>query len=194
MYELNNDTARIEFQWSVGDTRALEKNLREAIRPAGAYAITVGSRLIAYALTMLVAFTLLPGADFHVVLWIALAASFSIWISVGVEVLSLRTLEKLQASDPKMVGWNYLWLDSYGVSWSTEVAEDYTSWLGVIDIEERDGSFWIKTGPAHGYYIPPRIFPSAGDVADFRKLVQQLRDDPSPPRQLVEAGENLVKH
>ena len=60
MYEREDDTAHISFQWVVGDNKAQEKNIRELIRSDHTYAITVASRLVAFALTYVVANALLP--------------------------------------------------------------------------------------------------------------------------------------
>lgn len=193
MYERDADTAQITFQWVVGDTKAHEKNIRELIRSDHTYAITVVSRLVALVMTYVVAEALLPDTDFFVVLWIVLAASLSIWVSIGIEIAYARLLERLQADDPRRVGWNSVWLDSSGIAWCTETSEDYTSWFGVTDVVEQEGSLWIKTGDAHGYYIPPRIFASADELADCRKLIQRLRENPLPPQHLGSSQE-LVRH
>ena len=194
MYEEEDDAAQISFQWVVGDTRAHEQNVREMIGFNHSYGIAVLSRLVAFLLTYFVAKALLPNTDFFVLIWIVLAASLSIWVSLGVEIFLMRMLERLQADDPKRVGWNSVWLDTSGVSWSTETSEDYTSWLSVIDVVERKGSLFIKTGPAHGYYIPPRIFASSDELAKCKELIERLRSDPVPPKHLVESGEGMVKH
>lgn len=193
MYEREDDTAHISFQWVVGDTKAHEKNIRELIRSDHTYAITLVSRLVALALTYVLANALLPEADFFVVLWIVLAASLSIWVSIGIEIAYVRLLEHLQADDPRRVGWNSVWLDSSGIAWSTETSEDYTSWFGVTDVVEQEGSLWIKTGHAHGYYFPPRVFASANDLTDCRKLIQKIREDPLPPQHLG-SSQDLVRH
>lgn len=194
MYERENDTAQISFQWVVGDLKAHEKNIGQLIKSDYTYFITIVSRLIAFALTYVVADALLPNAEFFVLLWIVLAASFSIWVSVGIEIFYMRTLERVQADDPRKVGWNGIWLDSHGIVWSTETTEDYTSWLGVSDIIEQDGSLWIRTGPAHGHFIPPRVFASAEELADCMDLISKLRANPLPPRHLENSTEDLVRH
>ena len=194
MFEREGESAEISFQWVIGDTRELEKNLVELGRRKYYYAIIVVSRLFAYALTFAVAYLLLPDADFHTILWIAIAGSFSIWASLGLETLTLRALDRILADDPRKVGWNHIWLDPAGISWSTETSEEYTSWLGVLEVVERDGSLWLKTGPAHGYYIPPRVFASEEELNDCRKLIQSLRENPLPPRHLAGVGDDLVKH
>ncbi|MBX7539528.1 hypothetical protein [Qipengyuania sphaerica] len=194
MYEEEGDTAHISFQWVVGDTKAHEQNVREMIGFDHSYAIAIFSRVVAFVLTYFVAKALLPDTDFFVLIWIVLAASLSIWVSLGVEIFLIRMLERLQAVDPKRVGWNSVWLDSSGVSWSTETSEDYTSWLGVIDVIEQEGSLWIKTGPAHGYYIPPRVFASVEELTNCKKLIEKLRNDPVPPKHLVGTSDGMVKH
>ncbi len=194
MFEREGESAEISFQWVVGDTRELEKNFVDLSRPKYHYAIIVSSRLFAYALTFAVAYFMLPDAEFATILWIAIAGSFSIWASLGLEIVTMRALDRILAQDPRKVGWNHIWLDSAGISWSTETSEEYTSWLGVLDIVERDGSFWLKTGPAHGYYIPPRIFVSEEELNDCRNLIQELRKNPLPPRHLAGVGEDLIKH
>jgi hypothetical protein len=194
MFENEGESAEISFQWVIGDTRALEKNFIELSRPKYYYAIIVFSRLFAYALTFAVAYLMLPDANFQTILWIAIAGSLSIWASLGLETLAMRALDRLFAQDARRVGWNHIWLDHAGISWSTETAEEYTSWLGVLEVVERDGSFWLKTGPVHGYYIPPRVFASEEEVNDCRQLIRRFRENPLPPRHLAGVEDDLVKH
>lgn len=194
MFERDGEAAEISFQWVIGDTRELEKSFLDLSRPKYHYAITVASRLVAYALTFAVAYALLPDADFHTILWIAIAGSLSIWASLGLEILTMRALDRILAEDPRKVGWHSLWLDRAGISWVTDTSEEYTSWLGVLEVVERGGSFWLKTGPAHGYYIPPRVFASEAELIECRKLIQRLRENPLPPRHLAGEREDLVKH
>jgi hypothetical protein len=194
MFEKEGDSAEISFQWVVGDTRALEKNFIDLSRPKYAYAIIVVSRVFAYALTFAVAYFMLPDADLHAIFLIAVVGSFSIWASVGLETIAWRVLDRALAQNPRKVGWNHIWLDPTGISWSTETSEEYTSWLGVLEVVERDGSFWLKTGPAHGHYIPPRVFASDEELNDCRNLIQRLRKHPLPPRHLAGLGSDLIKH
>lgn len=194
MFERDENGAKLTFQWVVGDTRELEKNLLQLSRSKYHYATTVVSRLIAFGLTFLVAYALLPQVDLSVVFFISLAGSYSLWVSWGVGVLSLRALERLLAEDNRKVSWNTVWLDSTGITWSTDTSQDYTSWLGVSEVVEKDGSLWIKTGPAHGYYLPPRVFASADELADCCSLIEKLRQNPRRPRHLEYADEDLIKH
>jgi hypothetical protein len=108
MFEREGESAEISFQWVVGDTRELEKNFIDLSRSNYYYAIIVASRLFAYALTFAVAYLLLPDADFHAILWIAIAGSLSIWASVGLETLAWKALDRILAQDPRKVGWNHI--------------------------------------------------------------------------------------
>jgi len=194
MPEITEDTAEITFQWVLGDMRELEKNLIELSRSKLYYAITVASRVLAYALTFIVAFALLPNASVHTVILIALTASLSIWVSWGISVLSFRSLERMMASEPQKAGWNTVWLDRSGITWNTEISQDYTSWLAVSEVVERDGSLWFKTGPANGFYIPSRVFSSKADLAEVMQLISDLREDPILPRHIQDAATEFVKH
>lgn len=194
MYERNGDSADITFQWVIGDTRALEKNLGALIAPQNTYAITIVTRLVAYALTFLVAYLFLPGADFFVVLLIAMAGSFSLWASVWMEIMIYRALERFRAEDPLRVGWNSVLLDASGITWSTELSLEYVSWMGVSEVVEREGSLWMKTGPANGYYLPGRVFSSREESVDCFELIERLRQQPLPPKHISEQGEDLVMH
>ena len=194
MFERQGEAAQISFQWVVGDNRALEKNVIELIKPEFTYAITVASRLAAFGLTFAVASLLLPEAGKLTLIAIVFAASMSIWVSIGLEIFVYRVLERLRAEDPSRVGWNSVWLDSTGVTWTTETSEQYTSWLGVIDVIETDGSIWLKTEAASGFYIPPRVFSSAEEVTECRKLIADLRENPLPPAHLAGPDEELVRH
>lgn len=194
MFERDENAAKLTFQWVVGDTRALEKNLIQLSRSKYQYAITVFSRLVAFGLTFLVAFALLPEVDLGVVFLITLAGSYSLWVSWGVAVFSLRALERMLAEDNRKVGWNNVWLDSTGITWNTETSQEYTSWLGVSEVIEQEGSLWMKTGPAHGYYLPPRVFSSNEELTECSKLIARFRAHPTQPRHLGDTDENLVKH
>ena len=194
MFEIDEDSAQITFQWVVGDLRALEKNLSEASQPKHYHAIIIVGRLIAYAVTFAVAYALLPDANFHVILWIAAAGTLSIWVALGFEVAAGRLLERMTADDPRRVGWNSIWLDRSGVTFATETTEDYASWLGVSSVVERDGSIWIKTGPVHGFYIPARVFDSDEERAECLSLIAELRQKPLPPRHLADAETDLIRH
>ena len=194
MFEFNEDVATLRFQWIVGDTRELEKSLVQLSRSKYHYAITVLSRLIAFVLTFVVSCALLQNVDLGAVFLISLTGSYSLWVSWGVSVVSLRALERLLAQDSRKVGWNTVLLDSAGITWNTETSQEYTSWLGVSEIVEKDGSLWVKTGPAHGYYIPPRVFASADELADCRNLVERFRQNPLRPRHLENADQDLVIH
>lgn len=194
MFEKLEDGVEISFQWVVGDTRALEKNLISIGRSDYQYAITVVSRLIAFGLTFLVAWALIPGTELWIVFLISLAGSYSLWVSWGVSVLSLRALERLTAKDNRKVGWNTVWLDQTGITWSNETSQDYTSWLGVSDVVEQDGSIWIKTGPAHGFYIPPRVFGSPREQSECMSAIEAYRSNPVRPRHLRHGDEEMVKH
>lgn len=194
MLERQDDTALIDFQWTVGDTRAFERNVQELIKPQHSYAITVLARLVAFLLTLAVATAILPSAGFMVLLAVTVVASLSIWVSLGLEIGALRFYERLQADHPSRVGWNSVQFDASGITWSTETGFEYTSWLGVIDVVERDGSMWFKTGPVHGHYIPPRVFSSKAELAEFRTFIRNLRNNPLSPAHLPDVHENLVKH
>lgn len=194
MFERDENTAKLTFQWVVGDTRALEKNLIQLSRSKHQYMITVFSRLVAFGLTFLVAFALLPEVDLGVVFLITLAGSYSLWVSWGVAIFSLRALEHMLAEDNRKVGWNHVWLDSTGVTWNTETSQEYTSWLGVSEIIEHEGSLWMKTGPAHGYYLPPRVFASRDELTECSKLIARFRAQPTQPRHLSGTDDSLVKH
>ena len=194
MYERDGEQAQVSFQWTVGDMRAHEKNLTELVKHPRDYPLTIASRLIAYAATFAVAYMLLPDARFSTILWIAVAGSLSVWIAAWFEILSLRTLERLKAQDPSRVGWNWVWLDSSGIVWSTETSEEYTSWLGVIDVIENDETLWIQTGHVNGYFLPTSAFSSSDEFHDCRRLITRLREHPLPPAHLKTAGDELIKH
>lgn len=194
VFERNEQSAEIVFQWVVGDTRELGKNFLELSRPAHQYAIVVAGRLAAYAATFAVAYALLPEVDFFTILLIAFAGSLSVWVSLGVEMAAMRTIDNLLAQDSRRVGWNTIYLDRSGVTCSTDVSEDYTSWLGVEKAVERDGSLWLKTGPAHGVFIPRRVFASSEELIACQKLIKELRENPLSPSHLGGADDDLVMH
>ena len=194
MFEVFDDGAQITFQWVVGDFKELGKKLSELASPKHHYAILIVSRLVAYAVTFTVAYGLLRDANFHHILWIAAAGTLSIWVALGIELVAHRGLDRLMADDPRRVGWNSIWIDRSGVTFATETTEDYASWLGVSGIDDLDGAIWIRTGQAHGVYIPSRVFTSRIQLMQCRDLIDKFRASPLPPRHLADPEREIVKH
>ena len=99
MTKLQNDLSQMEltfrFQWMVGDTQALKKQLRAIAKPSWHYAVTVASRFVSYGAVFLVAWLLLPGEPLSTVLWIAVAAGLSVYVSWGLSTYMGRKLEEL---------------------------------------------------------------------------------------------------
>ena len=185
----------LSFQWVVGDMRPLEKNLVQPLKSEYHYLITVISRLIAFGLTFLATFLLFPSVDLWKVFIIALAGSYSVWVSWGMSILAFRRLEKMQAKDSERVGWNDVKIDKSGVLWSTDTSQEYVSWLGISDVVETDGSIWLKTGEAQGYYLPSRVFESEANLAECLNLINHFRKDPTAPAHINEETEvPLTKH
>lgn len=194
MVEIDDVSAKISFQWVLGDTRALEKSLIGYLRAGFYYPIMVLSRIVGIALTFAVAGFLLPSADLMSIFYISLAGSFSIYVSFGFVIMASRTLERLTASDNRNVGWNVVWLDKDGVTWNTDISQDYTSWLGVSDVIYRDNSIWIKCGPAQGYFIPSRVFVNEAQYGACVDLIEAHRADPAIPRHVSETVSEAVMH
>jgi hypothetical protein len=191
--ESTEKAINLSFQWTVGDTRELEKNLTDLVRSNYHHVITVASRFVAFGLTYLVAHLLLPNTEVFIVLAIVLAASWSIWVSWGMSLLAFRAIERLSAKDPRRVGWNNVTIDCRGIVWSDDVSQEYMSWLGIADIVERDGSLWIKTGAVHGYYLPPRVFSSDVEVNNCMKLIEEFRKSPAMPVHLQGSSETVIR-
>ena len=110
-------------------------------------------------------------------------------------VLAFRKLEKLLAESPDRVGWNDVRIDPYGIVWATETAEEYMSWLGISDVVETDGSIWLKTGEAQGFFLPGRIFETEANLRECLSIIEQYRENPRPPRhQNSNVDDALVRH
>jgi hypothetical protein len=187
--DTEDDALRFSFQWVVGDWRPLEKSMTRIGRLRYAYVVTLVSRLLAYGLTVGVAYVLLPNAELHVVLLIALAGSLSVWATWGLMVLSFRLFERLMAESARRVGWNHVHIDRRGITWSTETSQDYLSWLGVTDVTEEDGAIWIKTGKVSGYYLPPRLFASPAVLVTNLQTIARFRAEATRPSHLGDNGD-----
>ena len=175
--------------------RPLEKNLVQLLKSEYHYLITVVSRFIAFGLTFLAAFLLLPSVDLWKVFLIAFAGSYSVWVSWGISILAFRRLEKMQAQDSERVGWNNVKIDKSGILWSTDTSQEYVSWLGISDVVETDGSIWLKTSEAQGFFFPPRVFESEANLAECLKLIHRFRNTATAPAHINEETEvPLTKH
>jgi len=193
--DTREEVITLSFQWAVGDMRPLEKNLVQLLKSKHHYLITVVSRLIAFSLTFLATYLLLPSVDLWKVFLIALAGSYSVWVSWGMSTLAFRKFEKIQAKDSAQVGWNSVKIDKSGILWSTETSQEYVSWLGISDVVETDGSVWLKTGDAQGYYLPSRIFEAEANLGECLKLIEQFRNESTVPVHVTERIEEpLIKH
>ena len=185
----------INFQWTVGDTRVLEKNLVELVRKPEAYYIaTVVSRMLALLFIFLSCYFLLPKVDFWTVLLISISATFSLWVSWSMVSLSIRALENLSAEDPKVVGWNEIKIDITGILWDNETSQDYVSWQGILDIVFKEGSVWFKTGSVHGYFIPSRVFESEEKFDECVKLINFFKDNATLPAHKHDTENPTVLH
>ena len=185
MTKLQNDLSQMEltfrFQWMVGDTQALKKQLRAIAKPSWHYAVTVASRFVSYGAVFLVAWLLLPGEPLSTVLWIAVAAGLSVYVSWGLSTYMGRKLEELTAVDARYVGWNTVYLSRHGVTWHTDTSSDYTSWLGIESVSSAHDAIWMKTGQAQGVYLPPSAF--GGELTQTRTLefIEAFRENAAPP-------------
>ena len=179
--DLSQMELRFRFQWMVGDTQALKKQLSAIAKPSWHYAVTVASRFVSYGAVFLVAWLLLPGEPFSTVLWIAIAASLSVYVSWGLSTYMGRKLEELTAVDSRYVGWNTVYLSRHGVTWHTDTSSDYTSWLGIESVSSAHDAIWMKTGQAQGIYLPPSAF--GGELTQARTLefIEAFRENAAPP-------------
>lgn len=177
----DNEQITIRFQWTVGDDRALEKRLGEMARLPSQYPLLVVSRIAALASVFAVAYFLIPGLEYWKLLVLTVAASWSIWVSSALTLTGMRAVEILHAKDPKFVGWINVLIDRRGLFWSDDTSHIYQSWLGVSDVEELDGSIWIKTGEVMGFYLPSRIFESGESADGHLKLINEFRAKPTAP-------------
>lgn len=175
------DHIAISFQWAVGDTRALEKHLGEIVRYPFHHAVIVASRIVALALIFALAYSLFPEIEAWKLIVLALAASLSIWVSWGLTVGTMRTLERLQAKDPRYVGWVNVRIDERGLFWADDVSQYYLSWIGVSEVEEIDGAIWIKSGDVTGFYLPARVFESPEQAGVYKKAIDEFRKRATPP-------------
>ena len=197
MFEIEKEQhfLQINFQWVVGDTRILEKNLVELVRKPNTYYIaTIISRIIALCLIFLACYFLLPKVEFWTVLLISISATFSLWVSWSMVALSIRALEILAAKDPKMVGWNEIKIDATGIIWNNETSQDYVSWQGISDVVYSQNSIWFKTGSAHGYFIPSRVFEAQEDFDECVELITTFRRNATLPAHKHNFEESKVLH
>ena len=124
MFEIEEDSIRVSFQWVLGDTHPLEKSIQAATRAKHRYLITILGRLAAYGLTLLVVRLLLPEADWISAILIAIVGSLSVWVSWALSIASLRTLERLMAKDARYVNFINVTVDRRGIFWSDEITQD----------------------------------------------------------------------
>jgi hypothetical protein len=178
---VNDDLVAVTFQWTVGDSAALEKMIAPLARVKGRYAITVLSRIIAFALTFGVASLIFPEVDLFKIFALVLAASLTIWVSFGLHLISVRKLERLSALDPRRVGWNKVEINKTGIYWSDDVSLQYVSWMGVRDVVEADGALWFKTAEAAGFYLPARVFESPEVFEECARRIAVFRSEATAP-------------
>lgn len=189
MDELGNKEINVRFQWMVGDSHPLEKFLKELVKNPHHYLITVTSRIIAFALTYIVTMLLLPTVDIWKVFLIALAGSYSLWVSWALGMYAIRQLEKIMASDPENIGVNRVRIDRTGIRWDDEISKIYLSWQGIEDVVQLDGSIWLKTSKTSGFFIPKRLFETQNQVTDSLELIAEFRKNPTLPVHLNEEGQ-----
>lgn len=182
------------FQWETGDLRLLEKLVKDEARSRLFYGVTLVSRIIAFAATLWIAALILPGTDIVDLALLCAVASLSIWVSWAFTLITYRTLERISVRDPRRVGWNSVTIDRSGIYLSTEISLEYTSWLGVVDVEELDGALFVRTGPAHGYLIPARAFESPANSSESLARIDEFRKNPETPRHADSATNDLVRH
>ena len=189
------DTLTFSFQWAVDDMRPLERSLISIARPRLTYVATVVARILAYALTFAVAFALIPNASWTAIVLIAFTGSLSVWVAWGVSVVTIRKIEKLLAHDTSRVGWNYVVIDRSGITWNTDVSQEYCSWLGVTEVADDNGAVLLKTGKVQGYYLPPRILGTKDELAQHIALIRKLRSEATQPAHLAQGNPApLIKH
>ena len=171
MFEIEEDSIRVSFQWVLGDTHPLEKSIQAATRAKHRYLITILGRLAAYGLTLLVVRLLLPEADWISAILIAIVGSLSVWVSWALSIASLRTLERLMAKDARYVNFINVTVDRRGIFWSDEITQDYISWQGIKEIDASNKAIWFKTGNITGYLMPPRLFQNENER---REILEKL--------------------
>ena len=186
MDELENQEINVRFQWMVGDSHPLEKFLKELVKNPYHYLITVTSRIIAFALTYIVTMLLLPNVDILKIFLIALAGSYSLWVSWAFGMYAIRKLEKIMASDPENIGVNRVKIDRTGIRWDDEISSIYLSWQGIEDVDQLDGSIWLKTSKTSGFLIPRRLFETEKQVSSCLELIAKFRKNPTLPIHLNE--------
>ena len=189
MDELENQEINVRFQWMVGDSHPLEKFLKGLVKNPYHYLITVTSRIIAFALTYIVTMLLLPTVDILKVFLIALAGSYSLWVSWAFGMYAIRKLEKIMASDPENIGVNRVKIDRTGIRWDDEISSIYLSWQGIEDVDQLDGSIWLKTSKTSGFLIPRRLFETEKQVSSCLELIAKFRKNPTLPIHLNEEGQ-----
>ena len=186
MDKAENQEINITFQWMVGDTHPLEKFLRALVKNKYHHLITVTSRIIAFALTYFVTAWPLSTVDIWKVFLIALAGSYSLWVSWGFGIYSIRKLEKIMASNPENVGVNRVKIDRTGIRWDDEISRIYLSWQGIEDVVELNGSIWLKTSKTSGFFIPKRLFDSDSQISECLEMIAKFREKPTLPIHLNE--------
>ena len=191
--ELENQSVNIRFQWMVGDTHPLEKFIKELAKNKHHYVITVSSRFVAFVLVFLTTNLLLPSIELWKIFTIAIVGSYSLWVSWGLGVIAVRQLERIMASDPENIGLNDIKIDRSGIRWDDAISSIYVSWQGIEEIEEKDGAIWLKTGKAHGFWIPERVFESDSQRAEILSLIKRFRNSPILPTHMDDWEQSSTK-
>lgn len=192
------DWLEFEFQWTVGDFRALRKLLSDVGRTSFVYFVTVLTRLVSIGLMSVVIFVAIPGVGFMTFTVLLMAFSLSLLVAGALSIMTYHMLERLRATDARRVGWQHVRLDRRGIYWTDDVSQTYLSWLGVQEIQSKDGSIWIKSGAASGYYLPARLFTAEHPVEECLEVIARFRAESTPPDHLrsgeEESDELVVRH
>ncbi len=186
------DSLRFEFQWHVDDLPSLESLISQYVTPSWNSLILMISRVIAYALTFLVAWILLPGVDLMLVFLIAFTGSLSIWVAVFTYKLLLQHMHRMEAMDSMKVGWIYVRIDHTGILRNTDTSQTYHSWFSVSEVREHQGAIWIKTGRTSGEFLPARLFDETLTPQACIERIAQFRANPSEPAHMTARPDDAV--
>lgn len=183
------------FQWTVGDLRPFEKGLFETAKSSHYYWISFTSRLVAMGLTCGVSYFLFPNQELWRAVLVATAASYSIWASWTLTLLTMKQFERINAQDPMRVGFNRVMLDSRGITWTTDISQEYISWMGISSVENINDSIWFKSGKTGGFFLPNRLFDTQEEIKSVITKTELFRKKFTAPTHLHYDTETpAIKH
>ncbi|MEM9937467.1 MAG: hypothetical protein AAF768_01345 [Pseudomonadota bacterium] len=167
------EALEFSFQWAVGDEDGLSKYLGESHTPSWLRLSNAITSVVGFFAVLALVLWLFPEVGIWGALMVGVLGKYSSFMYLIAQTVVSKRIERSQALDAKLVGFNHVQVSRDGIYWSTDTGYEYTAWPAVKELilSESEGAIFMY-GAMSAHYLPIRLFESS---VQFRKVASIIR-------------------